>query len=71
MVSMRAVLLVWRAVFGRCAQMQTGPVAMTSLIAAAAVGGIIKVTQGEPTPRVHRLDGGSGVMVGVLRIGLG
>ena len=57
---------------GRCGQLQTGPVAMTSLISFAAVSLIVSPTiNGDPNPQYLYLMAILALMVGVFRIILG
>ena len=59
-------------IFGRCAQLQTGPVAMTSLIAFSTVAAITPpVIDGEANPEYLGAMAVLALLVGVLRIGLG
>ncbi|MFW5828779.1 MAG: SulP family inorganic anion transporter [Planctomycetota bacterium] len=55
------------AMFGRCAQLQTGPVAMTSLLSFAAIAPLAKAGSDAYLALMAVLA----ILVGVLRIGLG
>ena len=63
--------MILGALFGRCAQLNTGPVAMTSLLTAATVGAFVAANEGIAPEQYPALVALLAILVGVVRLVFG